>query len=58
MTHSVLSRMPSRAGLAAALIAFACASGFAADKAYQRGELDEAAIRLEAQIKSAVENAP
>jgi uncharacterized protein YfaS (alpha-2-macroglobulin family) len=41
-----------RAGLAAALVALACAPGFAADKAYQRGDLDAAAIKLEAQIKS------
>ena len=41
-----------RAGLSAALIAFACLPAIAADKAFQRDDLAEAAIRLEAQIKS------
>ncbi len=45
-----------RAGLAAALIAFALAlalvPALAADKAFMRKDLDEAAIKLEAQIKS------
>jgi uncharacterized protein YfaS (alpha-2-macroglobulin family) len=41
-----------RAGLAAALLALAVISGLAADKAFQRKDLDEAAIKLEAQIKS------
>ena len=41
-----------RAGLAAALIALALAPALAADKAFQRKDLDEAAIKLEAQIKS------
>ncbi len=40
-----------RAGVAAALIALALAPASAADKAFQRGDLDQAAIRLEAQIK-------
>lgn len=38
--------------LAAAFLALAAAPGWAADKAYQNSELDEAAIKLEAQIKS------
>ena len=38
--------------LAAAFLALAVALGWAADKAYQNSELDEAAIKLEAQIKS------
>ncbi|HEY1473923.1 MAG TPA: alpha-2-macroglobulin [Pseudolabrys sp.] len=41
-----------RAGLAAALIAFAIVQAFAADKAFKRSDLDDAAIKLEAQIKS------
>jgi hypothetical protein len=41
-----------RAGLAAALLALAVMPGLAADKAFQRKDLDEAAIKLEAQIKS------
>ena len=45
-----------RAGLsgafAAALIALAIFPAMAADKAFKRGDLDEAAIKLEAQIKS------
>jgi alpha-2-macroglobulin len=41
-----------RVGLFAALLGLACSSAFAADKAFQRTDLDEAAIKLEAQIKS------
>ncbi len=45
-----------RAGLAAAFIALtlfpASISALAADKAFKRGDLDDAAIKLEAQIKS------
>jgi len=41
-----------RAGLFAALIAVACTSAGAADKPYQRSDLAEAAVKLEAQIKS------
>ena len=41
-----------RAGLAAALLALTVIPGLAADKAFQRKDLDEAAIKLEAQIKS------
>lgn len=41
-----------RAGLAAALVAFALVPALAADKAYERKDLDDAAIKLEAQIKS------
>jgi hypothetical protein len=45
-----------RAGLAAALIALACipasVSALAADKAFKRSDLDDAAIKLEAQIKA------
>ena len=45
-----------RAGLAAALVALAIlpasVSAFAADKAFKRGDLDDAAIKLEAQIKN------
>ena len=41
-----------RVGLAAALLALAFFPAQAADKAYQRKELDDAAIKLEAQIKS------
>ena len=40
-----------RAGLAAALIALALVPAAAADKAFQRSNLDDAAIKLEAQIK-------
>src|ERR1035438_762777 len=41
-----------RAGLAAALIALAVIPTLAADKAFKRSDLDDAAIKLEAQIKS------
>ena len=41
-----------RAGLAAALIALAVIPAMAADKAFKRSDLDDAAIKLEAQIKS------
>jgi len=41
----------ARAGLAAALVVFACVSAIAADKAFQRDELAEAAVRLEGEIK-------
>src|SRR5262245_25085520 len=41
-----------RAGLAAAFLAFALASATAADKPFKQSTLDEAAIKLEAQIKS------
>ncbi|MFY9684782.1 MAG: alpha-2-macroglobulin, partial [Pseudolabrys sp.] len=41
-----------RAGLAAALVALVCSPVLAADKAFKPGALDEAAIKLEAQIKS------
>ncbi len=41
-----------RAGLAAALIALTVIPASAADKAFKRSDLDEAAIKLEAQIKS------
>ncbi|MFN3659005.1 MAG: alpha-2-macroglobulin family protein [Pseudolabrys sp.] len=43
-----------RAGLAVAFLALAAVSAFAqaGDKAFQRSDLDEAAIKLEAQIKS------
>ena len=40
-----------RAGIVAALLALASAPAGAADKAFQSGELDQAAIKLEAQIK-------
>ena len=40
-----------RAGLAAALIALALVPASAADKPFKRSDLDEAAIKLEAQIK-------
>ena len=43
---------PVRAGLAAALIALALFPAMAADKAFKRGDLDDAAIKLEAQIKN------
>jgi uncharacterized protein YfaS (alpha-2-macroglobulin family) len=41
-----------RAGLAAALVAFVFWPALAADKAFKQSELDAAAIKLEAQIKS------
>src|SRR5215475_13991821 len=41
-----------RAGLAAAFLAFVLPSAIAADKPLKQGVLDEAAIKLEAQIKS------
>ena len=41
-----------RAGLAAALVAFVFLPALAADKAFRQSGLDEAAIKLEAQIKS------
>jgi uncharacterized protein YfaS (alpha-2-macroglobulin family) len=41
-----------RAGLAAALVAFVFWPALAADKAFKQTELDAAAIKLEAQIKS------
>jgi uncharacterized protein YfaS (alpha-2-macroglobulin family) len=45
-----------RAGLVAALVALVCFSvmrtAWAADKAFKQGELDDSAIKLEAQIKS------
>jgi len=41
-----------RAGLAAAFLAFAMSSAIAADKPLKQGALDEAAVKLEAQIKS------
>src|SRR5450631_1758184 len=41
-----------RFGLAAALLALALIPAASADKAYQRKDLDDAAIKLEAQIKS------
>ena len=41
-----------RAGLAAALLALALIPALAADKAFERKDLDDAAIKLEAQIKS------
>ena len=40
-----------RAGLAAALLALALYPAAAADKAFQNGDFDQAAIKLEAQIK-------
>jgi uncharacterized protein YfaS (alpha-2-macroglobulin family) len=40
------------AGLAAALVAFVFSLALAADKAFKQSELDAAAIKLEAQIKS------
>ncbi len=42
----------ARAGAAAALLAFAFMPAMAADRAYQNSELAEAAIKLEAQIKT------
>ena len=41
-----------RAGLAAALVALVFSPALAADKAFKQSGLDEAAIKLEAQIKS------
>ena len=41
-----------RAGLAAAFLAFAMSSSIAADKPLKQSALDEAAVKLEAQIKS------
>ncbi len=41
-----------RAGLAAAFIALTLFPAIAADKVFKRGDLDDAAIKLEAQIKS------
>lgn len=41
-----------RAGLAAALVAFACLPAGAADKPFERDDLADAVIRLEAQIKT------
>ncbi len=41
-----------RAGLAAALVALTLLPAAAADKSFKRSDLDEAAIKLEAQIKS------
>lgn len=41
-----------RAGLAAALVAFACLPAAGADKPFERDDLAQAAIRLEAQLKS------
>src|SRR5262245_32377309 len=41
-----------RAGLVAAFCAFVLSSAIAADKPLKQGALDEAAIKLEAQIKS------
>ena len=45
-------RFVVRAGLAAALVAFALFPAVAADKSFKESGLDEAAIKLEAQIKS------
>jgi alpha-2-macroglobulin len=42
----------ARAGLAAALAVLACLPAGAADKAFQRSDLADAALRLEAEIKS------
>ena len=41
-----------RAGLVAALVALVFFPAMAADKAFKQGELDDSAIKLEAQIKS------
>src|SRR3954463_8316164 len=41
-----------RAGLAAALMTLASCSAFAADKPFQRSDLADSAVRLEAQIKT------
>ena len=46
-----------RAGLVAALATFVFSPAFAADKAFKQSGLDEAAIKLEAQIKSDAGNA-
>ena len=40
-----------RAGLAAAIVGLSLVPAAAADKAFKSGELDAAAIKLEAQIK-------
>src|SRR5436305_13507002 len=42
---------PVRVGMLAALVTFLPCVAFAADKAYQRDELDDSALKLEAQIK-------
>src|SRR5215204_1099922 len=42
----------ARAGLAAALVVFACLAAGAADKPFQRSDLADAALKLEAEIKS------
>ena len=47
-----------RAGLAAVLIAFALFPAMAADKAFKESGLDEAAIKLEAQIKATRARSP
>src|SRR3954454_15178366 len=41
-----------RAGFAAALVAFSTFTAFAADKPFQRSDLADSAVRLEAQIKT------
>ena len=41
-----------RAGFAAALVAFFSFTAFAADKPFQRSDLADSAVRLEAQIKT------
>lgn len=41
----------ARALVTCAALAFAATSGFAADKAFQRDDLKDAAIKLEAQVK-------
>src|SRR5882724_8992339 len=41
-----------RAGFAAALVAFSASTAFAADKPFQRSDLADSAVRLEAQIKT------
>ena len=41
-----------RASLTAALVSISSISAFSADKAFKRSDLDDAAIKLEAQIKS------
>ncbi|HXW24068.1 MAG TPA: alpha-2-macroglobulin [Xanthobacteraceae bacterium] len=43
---------PVRAGILAALVTLACATALAADKPFQRDELADRAIKLEAQIKT------
>ena len=50
--HVGLSRFLGAGVFAAALLALAAVPGVAADKAFQSGDLDQAAIKLEAQIKS------